>query len=394
MRRNIQKPQILWIQPHNPTLCTAKTTMCNHTTELKNMKIIISTILFFLLAGSLSAQNKLIFHTESVDSLLVWMQKGCAKNNINRLTNQPGNQFMEQLLRDQEKAVITYKKAVHDFNYKDSTSGSVYLLKDAYKKRFEITDLLNKIRSSNFAEDAYKRVVKYFPANYTPPRNYEVFFTATGWQWGDAMSFNYIVKNGEYSLSDKGTPAIIFNLTLVCMTYGNTLTEQMDALKDVMSHELFHAIFSDYIKSNWHSWNNENIGNNTLYLMLNEGLAHYISNGKLLREGYNKDDKLKQKEKMAFVSLSDSAKIIFNTEKSDEERRTALNLGLFGKYWGKYICITGLFMAYHIDQHYGPEGLSECIKNGPVYFIKKYETIRQINPELPPLPDEIINLTK
>jgi hypothetical protein len=366
----------------------------NQTAEPRNMKIIISSILFVLLSGRLFAQNKLIFHTESADSLLVWMQKGCVKNNRSTLADQPGNQLMEQLLRDKEQNAITYQKALNDFNYKDSTSGNVYLLNDAYKKRFNIAELLNKIKSSDFSAEVYKRAIKYFPDNYIPPRNYEVFFTATGWKWGDAMSFSYIAKNGVYSVSDKGTPAIIFNLTLVCMTYGNTLTEQMDALKDVMSHELFHAVFSDYIKSNWRSWDNVNSGSNVLYLMLNEGMAHYISDGKLLREDYNKDDKLKQKEKAAFASLSDSAKVIFNTEKKEEERSAALNSGLSGKYWKKYICITGLFMAYHIEQYYGAEGLSECIKNGYVYFIKKYEDIRKVNTQLPSLPDEIITLTK
>lgn len=357
------------------------------------MKILISTFLFCFLTNSLIAQNKLVFHTESVDSSLIWMQKGCNKNNIDNLIMQPGTQLMEQLLINQEKDVPAFKKILKEFNNKDSISGSIYLLNDAYKKRLEIAELLNKIKNSDFTDNVYERAIKYFPDGYIPPHNYEVFFTVTGWQWGDAMCFNYIVKNGEYSLSDEGTPAIIFNLTIVCMTYGKTLTEQMGELKDVMSHELFHAIFSDYIKSNWHSRGNENVDNNTLYMMLNEGLAHYISQGKLLREDYTKDDKLKQKEKKAFTTLSDRAKVIFNPREKDEERKSALNAGLFGKYWGKYICITGLFMAYHIEQYYGYEGVKECIKNGPLYFIKKYETLHKINDELPHLPDEIIKLT-
>ncbi|MEJ5166679.1 MAG: DUF5700 domain-containing putative Zn-dependent protease [Thermoanaerobaculia bacterium] len=163
-----------------------------------------------------------------MDLLLIWMQKGCPKNTIHKLTIQPGSQLMEQLLKKQEKDVVSYKKALNDFNCKNSTSGSSYLLSDAYKKRFEIINLLNEIKSSNFSEDVYMRAIKYFPDNCTPPRDHEVFFTATGWKFGDAMSFSYITKNGKYSVSDKGTPAIIFNLTLVCMTYGNTLTEQRE----------------------------------------------------------------------------------------------------------------------------------------------------------------------
>jgi hypothetical protein len=360
----------------------------------KTMKIVITVILSFLFSFDLIAQNKLLFHTESVDSLLTWMQKDCPISNIASLTYLPGNQLMEQLLKDKEKDIIPFNKALNEFNHKDSTSGSTYLLNDAYKYRSNIAELLGKIRSSNFSTDVYKRAIKYFPADYIPPRNYEVFFTATGWKWGDAMTFTYVTKNGNYTVSDKGTPAIIFNLTLVCTTYGNTASEQIAALEDVMSHELFHALLADYIKTNWTSWDNGNISNNALFLMMNEGMAHYISDGKLLRDGYNKDDKLKQKEKAAFGLLSDSAKVIFNTGKNDEERNNALNAGLYGKYWKKYICISGLFMAYHIEEHDGAQGLSDCVKNGPLYFIKRYKALYESNKDLPVLPDEIIKMIK
>jgi hypothetical protein len=234
--------------------------------------------------------------------------------------------------------------------------------------------------------------MKYFPDNYLPPRNYEVFYTAVGWHWGDAMQFEYNVKDGEYIISDqKGTPAFIFNLTLVCMLYGDNATEQINTMIQVMSHELFHAIFSDYTNSNWLSWDNENIRNYALFLMLNEGLGHYIADNELLRTDYHKDDKLKQKEKQAFVSLSDNAKVIFNPENKEEIRSETLNAGTFGEYWTKYICIAGMFMIYQIEQYYGTEGVKECIKNGPVYFLKKYESLRKINVQLPELPNEIIN---
>lgn len=358
------------------------------------MKAIIQFILLFFLTTNLVAQNKLVFKTEAIDSLLIWMQNGCDKNNITNLTIQPSTQLMEQIIRKREKNVPEFKIILKEFNCNDSISGSFYLLNDANKRQLEITKLLKELKKSDFSENVYKRAIKYFPDYYTPPRNYEVFYTAVGWQWGDAMSFNYIVQNGEYTLSDEGTPAIIFNLTLVSASYGNTLSEQMKAMENVMSHELFHAIFSDYLKSNWHSWDSENIGNSALYLMLNEGLAHYISDGKLLQEDYTKDDKLRQKEKKAFTMLSDSAKVIFNTKRQDEERKSALNRGLFGKYWGKYISISGLFMSYHIEQYYGTESLKDCIKNGPLFFIRKYEKLQKINTELPQLPDEIIEFVK
>jgi len=307
------------------------------------IKTVIQSILLFSITTTLVAQNKLIFNTESVDSLLMWMQKGCSKNYTRNLAKQPAAQFMEQILRTHENNVPDYKKILDEFNCKDSTSGSFYLLNEVYKRQLKISELINEIKKSDFSERVYERAIKYFPDNYSPPRNYEVFFTPTGWQWGDAMSFDYIVNNGEYTLSDTGTPAIMFNVTLICSLYGNTLTEQMDAMENVMAHELFHAIFSDYIKENSLRWENENVNNKLLYLMLNEGLAHYISDGALIKEYYYKNDQLKQNEKQAFASLSDSAKVIFNIQNKEEIRNEALNSGLYGQYWDK-LNIAPLFL--------------------------------------------------
>lgn len=353
------------------------------------MKTLIHAVILFL-SVTLIAQNKLILHTESVDSLLVWMQNGCNKNCINYLCKQPAAQLMEQILKSNEKNVPEYKNILINFNYNDSTSGSKYILNKAYKNRNGIYNLTAKIKESDFSEKVYKRTVRYFPDNYSVPENYEVFFTAVGWQWGDAMSFDYNYRNGEYLLSDSGTPAIMFNLTLVSSLYGKTTSEQMEKMENVMSHELFHAILSDYIKANWKNADSKDVNYNTLFLMLNEGLAHYIADCKTLQDGYLKDFNLKQKEMKAFATLSDSAKVIFNTNNKYEVRSEALNSGLYGKYWNKYVCIAGLFMIYHIEQKYGMEEIKECIKNGPSYFIRKYETLRQTDSELPELPNEIV----
>ncbi|OFX27564.1 MAG: hypothetical protein A2033_14865 [Bacteroidetes bacterium GWA2_31_9] len=354
---------------------------------------ITTTLLFLFITISINAQNKLVFHTETVDTLLAWMNNGCQKNNIKNLINQPANQLMEKLLFVNEKTTTSFKKALEEFDVSD-TAKSVYLLNEVNKNQIEISELLKEIKNNDFSENVYKRALEYFPKDYTLTRDYDVFLTATGWEWGDAMSFNYTIKNGKYNLSDKGASAIIFNLTIVCLTYGNTLTERIEALKDVMSHELFHAILSDYIKDYWLNWDNKNINNVAIYTMLNEGFAHYVSDKKFIIENYYIDGKLKEREKEAFITFTDSTKIIFNPKNKDLERNNALSSGCFGNYWKKYICITGLFIVYHIEQYYGTEELCKCIKNGPLYFIKKYEELCLLNKELPSLPDEIIKLVK
>lgn len=361
---------------------------------MKNIKLIISAFFCFFLTIDSVAQSKLIFNMESVDSLLSWMKKGCNKKCIIALSEQPAMQIMEQLLMSNERKTSDFKTALEIFNPNDSISGNIYMLNEAYKSRFDIAALAENLKKSNFAKRVYKRVSSFFPKDYSAIRNYEVFYTAVGWKWGDAMSFNYTFNKGKYEVSDTGTPAIIFNLTLVCKLYGKTLCVRQACLENVMSHELFHAIFSDYIQKKWKPWNNEDVDENTLYLMLNEGMAHYIADGDLLRRKYDKDNNLRQKEKLAFASLADHVKIIFNENEKDSIRKDVLNAGLYGKYWSKYICITGLFMAYHIERYYGREELQKCIEKGPLYFVRKYKSLQRTNGDLPELPYELANYVK
>jgi len=358
------------------------------------MKTIIQFILLVFLTTNLIAQNKLIFKAEAVDSLLIWMQNGFSKTKISSIAEQPSTQLMSQILSKREENVPEFNKTLEEFNFNDSTSASIYLLNEAYKRQLEITELLKEIKESDFSENVYKRAIKYFPNNYIPPRNYEVFFTALGWQWGDAISFDYIVNNGEYLLSDKGTPAIIFNLTLVSMTYGNTIQEQMKAMENVMSHELFHAILSDYTKEHWNQQIESSLPDEVLFLMLNEGLAHYIANGSEIAEAYEQSQYIREKESNAHEMLQEKAKLIFADNQTLELRRKTINEGTFGPFWEKYICITGLFLIYHIELYYGVEEIMECVKNGPLYFIKRYETLSKLNATLPQLPDEIIKHVK
>jgi len=52
--------------------------------------------------------------------LLVWMQQGCDKIQIDHLLVQPAHQFMEQILRLVEKKDIpSFKNALQDFTDKD-----------------------------------------------------------------------------------------------------------------------------------------------------------------------------------------------------------------------------------------------------------------------------------
>ena len=314
----------------------------------------ICVLLFFALSfgNVLQAQNSLNIQSASVDSLLKWMNSGRKAEQIPLFADLPANQLMEQLLKENDKVGLSFKEALQKFSANDSVSGNLYLLNDAYAKRAAIADLLPAIKNNEFSSSLYRRVLIYFPPKYVPTREYNVFLSATGWQWGDAMTFGYKTSGDKWKLTDKGTPAIIFNLTLVSKLYGKTTTERLEVLKNVMSHELFHAIFADYAKANHHYKKQKDITSEAFHIMLDEGMAHYISDWHMVWDNYSKGDKLKTKEKEAFSQLSDSAKVIFNTTLPDSVRRNAMQSGTFGPYWKKYMTSNTIQFVEQPCSHY------------------------------------------
>lgn len=353
-------------------------------------KILGLAIALLMIVTAIKAQNQFVFHTESVDSLLSWMDRGCDKGSMAVLTRQPATQLMEQLLKKQEEQAPDFKSVLATYHPGDSLSGSAYLLNTAYKRQADLKQLLDALQGSNFSEEVYNRVLSYFPEDYEVPRTYEVFFTATGWKWGDAMTFRYTPNGGAYTLSQKGIPAMIFNLTLVAELYGKTLEQRLKTMKNVMAHELFHAVLSDYKNAHWKFWEQNNIEQETMYIMFNEGFAHYLADKEKLDAGYASNGELKTIENKAFQSLSDSISVVFDGNQPKKARINAVRSGTYGKYWNKYICISSLFMAYHLEEAFGKAALKECIVKGPHYFMKKYDELQRQRTELPAIPVEMI----
>ena len=345
-------------------------------------------VLFFSSSTPLFSQKQLEFHTESIEYLLKWMNNGCKNQVQDSFYKYPSIVFMEQLLKLEENNIPSFKKTLTEFSCSKEDKNDIYLLHKAYKNRVETNNLLQGIKNSSFSKEVYERVYTYFPYLDDNAANYNIYFSATGWQYGDAMTFNYNFENDQYKLSNNGSSAIIFNLTLIASSYGETLDKQIRTFKNVMSHELFHAVLSDYNQNTLH-WDNSTIENNTLYFIFNEGIAHYISDKQNLIENYNVDPKLKLKEKNAFLMLRDSLSIAFDKSAEKTNKISAVKSGLSGKYWDKYICISGMFIAYHIEQEYGEEELMKCVQNGPKYFIEKYRSLTMADEEIS-IPDSIV----
>jgi len=346
-----------------------------------NKSILFLLCVLFSFSFQAKAQNKLTIHSESIDSLFVWFNNGFSKDEIARLLKIPANQIMEQLLHKNKKDAIGFSDALHRFSATRSLSDNDYLLNDAYGKHEQISILKDRLIEFSITSSPIEYVKEYFPADFMPSSRYNIFFTATGWQWGDAMTFNYIQEGDKLITSQKGTPAIIFNLTIITSTYGETIDKQVASFKKVINHELFHALFDEYITDK-NYYTPDQIESETLFMLMNEGIAHYIADRDYLKANY---ENLKAKEQSCFSLFNEKAKIIFDENEDMTLRNEAFEEGLYGSYWDKYICMTGLFMTYHIYQYGGLDLLRECIENGYNYFIGKYNEICETNKDLPRL---------
>lgn len=354
------------------------------------MKRYLVCLTLLLVSISLAAQQRIVLDTKAASSLLEWFSSDCPRSEIERLVTIPANQLMEQSLLHAEDDAKPFSVALEEFSQNGSTLNNLYLLNDAYSKRLEIAELVGKLSIANYSESIYSNVIKYFPLGYTPPRCYDVYFDATGWKWGDAQCFSYTKEGDKYTISDSGTPVIVFNLTLVTSTYGKTIEAQLSTLTKVMSHELFHAILSDYSNQHWNFDSNANRSSKLKYLLMNEGIAHYLADANMLNEKYVSDSLLRQQEKRSFDTLSEKMKVIADPTKAYEEVQNVFNKGLSGPYYEKYICITGMFMAYHIEQQYGIDEIRKCIEHGPQYFIERYNSTKIKEPQLPSLSETLL----
>ncbi len=354
------------------------------------MLVIIILIMSSCMVTSLTATKRLDIKIKDAQQTLEWLNQENKSQSISRIAMLPANQLMEQLLLQNEKEAETFATILSKFLQGDSLPEIDYLINDACSQKEEITELIQHISKNDFLDEVYERAGYYFPNTWQPNSTYEVFFSVTGWKWGDAMTFKYECKNNKYQLSQSGKSAIIFNLTLVNTTYGQSIDQKIKTLQNVMSHEVFHALFADFNKEKWKGNGNKSFADEVIILMFNEGLAHYIANGKEIAEIYNQSQNIKDKEKKAFETLRDKAKVIFSDDEDITKKRELALQGTYGQFWDKYLCIPALFMAYHIEKYQGREGIELCLKNGFHFFIKVYHELSEREEEIPKLPEEII----
>ncbi|MFA8435857.1 MAG: DUF5700 domain-containing putative Zn-dependent protease [Marinifilaceae bacterium] len=333
-------------------------------------KLLILSLI--LQAAFCFGQNKhLVFRDKAVSSLLNWWESGMPEDKIDKLSHEPAHQIMEKLYHRNGNDTTSFAAALTSFQTKGVNSNEGYGIQNAFSKRKELKQLLVEIEKAQFLDSLFVRVLNFFPKGFQPSAQYEVFLTFTGWEYGDAMQFTYRMDQNDIRLVSDGTPAIILNLTQIHNSYGNTLEERMSTLSDVLAHEVFHAMLEDYSSNNWKQQDNPKLGETFNHYILNEGIAHYISEQKEFHLNYPSDD-FREKEKRSFQLYQKKAPLIWDEQLGKEERIDIFRSGLSGKFWEKFIAITGMFMAYHIEQELGLKKLQECVKYGPNYFLLSY----------------------
>ena len=355
------------------------------------MLLIIILIMSSCMITSLAGTKRLDIKIEDAQQTLEWLNQDNKSQSISIIAMLPANQLMEELLLQNEEQAETFETILNKFLQGDSLPEIDYQIKDANDRKEEITELIQHITRTGFLDEIYERAGFFFPKTWQPSSTYEVFFSVTGWKWGDAMTFKYECNDNKYLLSPSGKPAIIFNLTLVNNTYGQSIDQKIKTLQNVMSHEVFHALFADFNEGKWKSASDKSFSDEVIQLMFNEGLAHYIANGKEIAEIYDQSQNIKDKEKRAFEVLREKAKVIFSADEDLTRSRGLAHQGTYGQFWDKYLCITGLFMVYHIEKYLGREGIELCLEEGAGKFIEVYQVLSKKNRNIQQLPLEIIN---
>lgn len=347
---------------------------------MKKLIVFIIVLNTMMVSGQ---KSKLIINDEAVTGLLEWFDN-LDKSIVSKIACYPASQLMKEIyMKNEDKEVPSFEKVLESFNPIDSLSGLSYGLGKAYFNREDIKVLFNGLNTIDF-DSCFRKSREFFPKDVVFFNEYKVFLVLTGWKWGDAMKIKYVEENGKYALSGDGQSSMMFNLTIINELYGKTLDEKLDSFSEVFVHELFHSMFSDYINQNWPKITKMDAGSYLKYLMLNEGIAHYIGMRNLLKDNYR--TKYFEKEKEAFETLQYKYKNIFKSAHRDAEKKGIIAKGTFGEFWAKYVCITGMFMAFHIEDKYGIEALHDCVENGYDYFINKYRMVSSANDNIPDLP--------
>lgn len=338
---------------------------------MKKYLLMLSIIL--LVSAAYAESKKVKVDRSGIDSILKWFNSGGKQKQLKDLENQKGNQIVQMIFdvscEDSEKGT-TLIEELKSLKSSDSKGRDLFLVKKAELNREGIEKFLDSISKQDITGVSYGRAMAVMPESFRAETGFDLFLVCCGWHWGDAMAFQYETDGDTYKLSRNGRRAILFNLTKVYTEYGDTDKEKMKTLEDVMAHEIFHTLLDEFGKKK--GWKFCRMEDKFRYTLMNEGVAHYIAMRKRLHSDY---DKYKEREKTAFSTLKEKYRVISNSKLEKSVRIKTLFKGTYGRFWSKYLCISGMFMAYHIEQYRGFKGLRDAIDGGGESFLSTYRAL-------------------
>jgi hypothetical protein len=345
------------------------------------------------------AAVSILFHVDSraAELLYTWFDDVANEKTTQQLAAEPGTQIMVACAKAAlgNETLPAFADELARFAPDRESGKDPYHLLRAWQQRDISARLLAALKAYDFAGHVTRRVAAYIPDTQRLDLTCDLYFVLTGWKWGDAM-FTGVEKVGDtYELSDDGRPTVIINLSLMTELSGQDETPEsiVQHVAENLVHECFHLAYSHCQAQAPALRTGQEPPEivRLVELIQNEGMAHYISHhhAEELIAQYDQSENLKAYERQAFEQLGEAVAELADPQVDAGRKRQLLIAGTSGEYWSKFTCISGLFMAYHIERVAGRHALRQTVAGGGPAFLMMYEQVQKAESSLPQLPQEL-----
>lgn len=330
--------------------------------SLKNAWVIL-IIFLSTFPQTVFSQNKLTLDYSAIDLVSGIRNKSSDIYLSDSISKSTSLQLVELICHKNEGDKPSLKDALAKFSNQDNNSPDYYMCNNLDSLKRELVSLINDSRRIN--PDSLSTFIKeYFPHTDVSQLKTTIFFTICGWQWGDAVAFNYSVHDNK-CIMDGDLNGIMINLQIF-LQYADNNQKRIKIINDILKHEIFHIYFDQHAKTNGHS-KHENELDQLAYIIQNEGIAHFLP---LINS--TSDAFFEKHIKNTILQMDSLLVTLRNPDISRQEKAKRINQGTYGPFWSKCICIAGLYTASKIYENEGISGLQESINAGPEDFFKKY----------------------
>lgn len=402
----------------------------------------------------------------STQRLLDWFDQGMPESDIDLIAALPGMQLMEQnALRSEQvghpennekNPPLGFADALRQFRAATvtatttattdttttatalATSSDIYGISQAYHGRERIAALMKVLIERDFCDSAYAYAARFLPQDASLDVTFSSYFVPTGWRMGDAYIRRVMREGDTYIIDAQGEPTSFFNLQLISDRYGETPEDQIESLKDVTAHEIFHLLFDSYKRQSnrYAPIASDDYMGQLRSIVHNEGIAHYICYRSTMQQQF-KDFESHQEQ--AFTRLGEVVALLAGeadgeaageaAEKTDDDAAAAIDDDTpddspeeiseattevttevatevtsevtsevtpadaskqqllyeanTGSFWNKYGALSGMFMAYHIENELGFAALINTVAMGDDSFFQSYRQACLRNDTLP-----------